>query len=57
LRALGQAWDAGLGLVPEPLPSALGRDLLRVAPGLRGVDADLTGLEPSQVGPRRPRFS
>jgi hypothetical protein len=50
LRALGQAWQCGLVL--EPLPSALGRELRQLAAGVRGVDADLTGLGASDLDPR-----
>jgi hypothetical protein len=42
VRALDQAWSAGL--VPEPLPSTQGSELLNVARNLRGVDADLHDL-------------
>ena len=42
LRALGQAWAAGL--TPDLLPSTMGRDLPSVARGLRGVDIDLGAL-------------
>jgi hypothetical protein len=52
-RALGQVWAAGL--VPEPRPSALGSELMRVAPNLRGVDPDLADLRASDVERVRPR--
>ena len=42
VRALDHAWS--VGLVPEPLPSTIGSEMLNVAPNLRGVDADLTDL-------------
>jgi hypothetical protein len=42
VRALGQAWSTGL--VPAPLPSAVGSELLDVAPNLKGVDSDLDQL-------------
>lgn len=42
VRALGQAWH--LGLVPQPLPSSLGSELLDKAPNLKSVDADLEDL-------------
>jgi hypothetical protein len=44
VRALGQAWSAGL--VPEPLPRTLGSELLAVAPNLKSVDADLDEVRP-----------
>ena len=47
VQALKQAW--AVGLVPELRPSALGRDLPDVAPGLRGVDSDLCGLDPTDL--------
>jgi len=47
LRALGQAW--GAGFVPDPLPSACGRDLPTVAPNLLGVDSDLGVLAAADV--------
>ena len=47
VQALGQAW--AVGFVPEPRPSALGSDLPDAAPGLRGVDSDLCGLDPANV--------
>jgi hypothetical protein len=53
VRALGQVWD--VGLVPHPLPSALGSELPRLAPQLRGVDADLADLTLDEVR-RRTRF-
>jgi hypothetical protein len=53
-RALGQVWAAGL--VPEPRPSALGRELTRVAPNLRGVDPDLADLRASDVEPGHPHW-
>ena len=40
LKALGQAWAAGLS--PEPLPGAMGRDLSSAARALGGVDVDLS---------------
>jgi len=55
LRALGQAWEAGF--VPEPLPSARGRELAQAAPRLRGVDAALSALTPADVQPPARRFS
>jgi hypothetical protein len=54
VAALGAVWDAGM--VPEPRPSALGRDLPTVAPALRGVDLDLTGLAREDVEPPPGRF-
>jgi hypothetical protein len=53
VRALSQVWDAGL--VPEPLATALGRDLPGVAPRLQGVNVDLGDLRVADVKPRRPR--
>lgn len=51
VEALGQAW--ALGFVPESRPSVLGRDLPDAAPELRGIDVDLTRLEPGDfVTPR-----
>jgi hypothetical protein len=47
VRALSQIWDAGL--VPQPLPRTLGTDLPKVAPNLRGVDADLADLVAADV--------
>jgi hypothetical protein len=55
LRALGRAWDAGF--VPQPLPSALGRELVSVAPRLSGVDADPTGVGPQPARPRGLRLA
>jgi hypothetical protein len=55
LRALAQAWEAGFA--PDVLPSTLGRDLPQVAPALRGVNVDLSGLESPDVEPARRRFS
>jgi hypothetical protein len=49
LRALGQAWEAGFA--PETIPTAMGRELVRVAPNLRGVDLDLTDLSLADVMP------
>ena len=49
LRGLGQAWRCGF--VPKPLPSALGRELLELPARLRGVDADLSRLELSDLEP------
>ena len=43
VRVLRDAWSGGF--VPEPLPSAMGRELLDVAPNLRAVDPD-----PEDVG-------
>jgi hypothetical protein len=54
VRALGQAWSAGF--VPQPLGLVEGANLLEVAPNLRGVDADLSELQPSDVE-RSSRFS
>jgi hypothetical protein len=54
LRALGQAWEAGL--VPEPLPTTKGSELTAVAPNLRGVDLDLGDLSPDDVELSRGRF-
>jgi hypothetical protein len=42
LKALGQAWAAGLS--PEPRPGAMGRDLSGVARPFGGVDVDLSEL-------------
>jgi hypothetical protein len=42
-RALAQLWDSGL--VPEPLPSTKGSELLDVAPNLQAVD-----LDPDELG-------
>jgi len=55
LRALGQAW--GAGLVPDPLPSTTGTQLLGITPNLRGVDLDLADLSDSDVAPPQSRFS
>jgi hypothetical protein len=52
--ALARAWD--LGLIPEPRPSALGSDLPGAAPRLRGVDADLGGLDRSEFTRTVPRI-
>jgi hypothetical protein len=54
VRALDQAW--GAGFVPEPLGLVEGSSLLEVAPNLRDVDADLAGLQASDVE-RSSRFS
>jgi hypothetical protein len=54
VRALGQAWRAGL--VPQSLGAVTGDRLLEIAPNLRGVDADLTSLQASDVE-RSSRFS
>jgi hypothetical protein len=54
LRALGQTWDGGF--VPEPMPSAPGRDLPEVAPNLQGVDAELGALTEADVAPPLRRF-
>jgi len=54
VRALGQAWDAGL--TPLPLGTVAGAGLLEAAPDLRGVDADLADIQASQVQ-RSSRFS
>lgn len=51
LRALGQAWAAGLS--PEPLPGATGKDLSGLARSLGGVDVELTELsDGDRVRPR-----
>jgi hypothetical protein len=55
LRALGQAWDAGL--VPQPRPNTLGSRLPEVAPNLQGIDLDLGDLTASDVEPTPRRFS
>lgn len=55
LRGLGQAWEAGF--VPDPLPTATGRELVETAPNLRGVDLNLTDLTEADVAPPRRRFS
>ncbi len=55
LRALGRAWE--IGLCPDPLPSAYGRDLPGVAPNLQGVDLDLADLSTADVEPPARRFS
>jgi hypothetical protein len=47
LRALGEVWSAGL--VPQPLPSAMGSDLLDAAPNLNGVDSELAGLQAADI--------
>jgi hypothetical protein len=52
--ALDQAWSAGF--VPEPLGLVEGSRLLEVAPNLRDIDADLRGLQASDVE-RSSRFS
>ena len=52
---LGQAWEAGF--VPEPLPTATGRDLVQAAPNLRGVNLDLTDLTEADIASPRRRFS
>jgi hypothetical protein len=49
VQALAQAWD--VGLVPEPRPSALGRELPEAAPLLRGVDLDLATVDPADTVP------
>jgi hypothetical protein len=54
VRALNDLW--GAGLVPEPLPTASGSELLDVAPHLQGVDADLHDIRQSDIEPRS-RFS
>jgi hypothetical protein len=54
VRALGEAWSAGH--VPRPLGLVEGSRLLEVAPNLRGVDADLSDVQPSDVE-RSSRFS
>jgi hypothetical protein len=54
VHALGQAWRAGF--VPHPLGAVTGDRLLEIAPNLRGVDADLTSLQASDVE-RSSRFS
>jgi hypothetical protein len=53
IEALGRAWSAGL--VPEPLPSTLGSELLEVAPNLKGVDADID--DPQATDLERPSGS
>ena len=56
VRALSQLWDAGV--VPATLPSALGSELLDVAPHLQGVDVDLSGLDSDSARPQpRRRFA
>jgi hypothetical protein len=47
VEALGRAWSAGL--VPEPLPSTVGSELLEVAPNLKGVDADIDDRQAPDV--------
>jgi hypothetical protein len=47
VRALDQAWSAGF--VPEPLGLVEGSSLLEVVPSLRDIDADLGGLQASDV--------
>jgi hypothetical protein len=42
VRALGDVWTSEL--VPEPLPSAIGSQLLEVAPNLQAVDPQLGDL-------------
>jgi hypothetical protein len=54
VRALGQAWDAGL--VPEPRPSVAAADLRTELPRLRGIDIDLGDLRPDDVALRTRRF-
>lgn len=54
VAALKQVWAAGL--VPEPLPSAEGAQLLDVAPNLQGVDSDLSDLRAADTE-RTSRFS
>jgi hypothetical protein len=54
-RGLAQAWAAGF--VPDPLPTATGRDLVQAAPNLRGVDLDLTDLSEADIASPRRRFS
>jgi hypothetical protein len=49
LRAMGEVWRAGVE--PDPLPSALGRELADVAPKLQGVNPDLPALIGSDVLP------
>ena len=54
VRALRQIWSAGL--VPESLSSVASSKLLEIAPNLRALDADLSGLQASDVE-RSSRFS
>jgi hypothetical protein len=54
VRALDQVW--GAGLVPEALGLVEGSSLLEVVPNLRDIDADLGGLQASDVE-RSSRFS
>jgi hypothetical protein len=49
VEALAQAWAEDLPA--EQRPSVLGRDLPAGAPGLRGVDSDLSGLDLTELGP------
>jgi hypothetical protein len=49
VRALSQTWSSGL--VPEPLPSAVGSELLDVAPNLSGIDSDPARVRASGVEP------
>jgi hypothetical protein len=54
VAALKHVWSAEL--VPEPRPSALGSELLEVAPDLRGVDPGFDDLPAADVDDG-PRFS
>jgi hypothetical protein len=54
VAALKHVWSAEL--VPEPRPSAVGSELLEVAPNLRAVDPDLDDLRAAGVDDRS-RFS
>jgi hypothetical protein len=50
VAALKHVWSAEL--VPEPLPSAVGSELLEVAPNLRAVDPDLDDLRAADLHDR-----
>jgi hypothetical protein len=50
LRALGQTWAAGFS--PQPLPSALGRDLPSVTRRLWGVDREFVDAAAAGLAPR-----
>ena len=54
VRALQQIWSAGL--MPQSLRSVASSKLLEIAPNLRALDADLSGLQASDVE-RSSRFS
>jgi hypothetical protein len=49
VQALAEMWAAGRPV--EQRPSVLGSDLPDAAPGLRGVDSDLGGMDPADFDP------